>query len=136
MAMRVVAQASGSARSAPEALPPAPDDDEALCLAIRHSYTSSETDASSRRRKNAAALCRALEESEKLARKKFKAAEKAARLAAEQNRAARRMEGFLTPDSGEDIGRTTDDDDAPPVADVYMVEHSRDRKGKGPARKW
>lgn len=67
MAMSAAAQASGSARSMPEVLPPALNDDEAVRLAIRRSYTSVEADAPRRRHKNIVALRRALEESEKLA---------------------------------------------------------------------
>lgn len=126
--MKAAAQGCGSSRSAPEVLPLASDDDEALRAAIRCSYTS--TDARRRRRKNAALLRQALEESEKLARKKAEATDRAARLAAEQNRAARRMAGYVSSSSDNDSG-TTDDDDVPPAADAYMEDNSETARGSG-----
>lgn len=47
------------------------------------------------------------------------------------------MAGYMSFASDNDSGTTTDgDDDALPVADAYMEDHSRDRKGKGPVRQW
>lgn len=111
----------------PETLPPAEDDDATLRLAIHRSYTSAETDARHRRRENAVALCRALEESAKVVRSKEAAADIDLRLTVEQSPTACRFVGFLTWSTGSSGGgSTTDGDDQPPAADAYYAESRRD----------
>lgn len=70
---------SGSSRPAPEPPLPAYNDDEALRDAIHRSYTSAETDAHRRRRKNVAALGIGLEESERFMSQRAVAAERGTR---------------------------------------------------------
>lgn len=105
---------------------------------IRRSFTSVETDARRRRRKNAKALRIGIEKSERLAKQKAAAAAKAARLTKEQARAARRLAGIRFSFSS-DSGTTTNDDDSPLAADAYAEDYNRcfgDPKGKRPTRKW
>lgn len=96
-----------------------------------------EKDTRRHRRKNAAALRVGLEESERLVMQRVVAAKRAARLAREQTRVVCRMARVInSSSSSSDIGTT--DDDAPPAANAYAEDnhHSRDPKGKPPARKW
>lgn len=107
---------------------------------IRRSFTSVETDARRRRRKNAKALRIGIEKSERLAKQKAAAAAKAARLTKEQARAARRLAGIRFSFSS-DSGTTTNDDDSPLAADADAdaEDYNRcfgDPKRKRPTRKW
>ena len=85
----------------------------------------------------------AIEQSKLETKEKAMEAARLAKLKRQQDRAVRRLKGLIivssssssSDDDDDDDGSSSDDsDDPPPAADGYNC--ARDRKGKGPARKW